>query len=87
MRIVDGDPSFKKRQFRRGHAIVMTLAAASAVIAVIAATVSLGMPSDVQATASEARAAQIARYRAAARVCRMRPFYLDGACADLELLP
>ena len=28
-----------------------------------------------------------ARYRAAARVCRIRPFYLDGACADLELLP
>ena len=85
MRIIDGDPSLEKRQFRRGHAIVMALAVRPP--RVIAATVSLGMPSDVQATASEARAAQIARYRAAARVCRIRPFYLDGACADLELLP
>jgi len=84
VRIIDRDLTPQKRRFRRGHAIVMTLAAAAAVIA---ATVLLGMPSDAQATASEARAAQIARYRAAARVCRIRPVYVDSACAVLELLP
>jgi hypothetical protein len=84
VRIIDGDLSLQKRQFRRGHAIVMTLAAAAAVIA---ATVSLGMPSDAQATASEARAAQIARYRAAERMCRIRPASAESACAALALLP
>jgi hypothetical protein len=84
VRIIDRHLSPQKRQFRRGHAIVMALAATTAVIA---AAVLLGMPSDAQVAASEVRAAQIARYRAAARVCRIRPVYVDSACAALEPLP
>jgi hypothetical protein len=81
VRIIDHDLSLKKRQFRRGHVIVMALAASATLIA---ATVPFGASSGAQDTGLEALAAQVARDRAAARVCRMRSIVVDNACAALD---
>ena len=92
MSIIGKHLSLEKRQFGPGHAIVMTLAAAAALIAATApfAATPAGTPllvHDAAASAADARAAQIARERAAARIRGMRCVPIDGATPGFEPLP
>jgi hypothetical protein len=86
MSITNRHLDLEKRHFGRGHAIVITLAVLAALIAAPFAVPPAGAPLGPRDAASEAYATQIARDRAAARMCRVRLVPTDSRCRALELL-